>query len=140
MRDHEEEIRRKAIEEIEQNQPRSISQIRRANNAVSEQITVHSNTDSDVFDDKNIFHHPTSLGSLCPIGDDHSSVTVVCDWNFYEGDHLVEGQHNLSQLVVRPKSKKKGCPLTITCKHKTNIVHDFSSGPLVSSVIFNTPL
>lgn len=149
LKRHDEELQLKAREEQEQNHPRSISQIRRANTATGNLAdeSLHSlkedDTNTDASKDLQLLlsSHPTSLGSLCPLGDDHSSISLICGWSAYvgesQGDKIIEGQHHLSQLNVRPKEKKKGCPLTITSKHKSNITHDFSCGLLVSFIKYN---
>jgi len=99
-------------------------------NEDKDQNESNSNTPSKPF-------HPTSLASMCPVGDEFSSISLLCGWSAHIGTgeniSLTNGQHHLSQLVVRPTKKKKGCPLTITSKHKSNLKHDFSRGLLVST-------
>ena len=45
-------------------------------------------------------------------------------------DTLVHGQHLVPDLLVRPKTKSQGCPITITCRHPTSVVHNFTNGPI----------
>ena len=128
------------MEELEQDQPRSIAQIRRANEgAVKDEGSDHPGTQnetSDVSKNEDKVSHPTSIGNLCRVGDDNSSVSLICGWSAYIGTNddslFMQGQHHLSQLIVRPKKKKRGCPLTITSNHASMISHDFSAGLLVS--------
>lgn len=77
--------------------------------------------------------HPTSLAGLCPLEESRSIVNIICVWHAIgcHGERVV-GLHQVLQLPVRPRTKMlQGCPLTITAKHKSKVMHDFSRCPLV---------
>mmetsp|Transcript_30971 Transcript_30971/g.35790 ORF Transcript_30971/g.35790 Transcript_30971/m.35790 type:complete len:535 (+) Transcript_30971:917-2521(+) len=94
-------------------------------------------------------HHPTSIRGLCPLDEPNnmSMIHLICAWqstscrasaaDVYSqeggrdsGDDIVSGLHYLLDLPVRPHTRGKGCPLTVTAKHKSDVYHNFRSGPL----------
>lgn len=85
---------------------------------------------------------------------EHSRIHVICSWSATvtgskkqkspastggetsdddaKTTMTVQGQHSLVNLTVRPQKNLKGCPLTVTARHKTEVAHDFDrDGPLL---------
>lgn len=83
--------------------------------------------------------HPTSLASLCPLNGG-SNINVICCWsavisNSERKDDIIYGQHHLRNLLVRPLSKTKGCPLALTATYETKVQHNFDEGPLDEEIV-----
>lgn len=133
LRNHRVEKERLLAEQEKRGQPRHVAQIRRARTSLpkdesetSASIGVQSTSASGA--------HPTSITSLCP-HDGTSNINIICCWSALVGnegeDKTVYGQHHLRNLLVRPQTKSKGCPLALTAKHKTRVSHKFEACPLV---------
>ena len=104
----------------DEQQPRHVSQIRRAKMSSSDE-----NDEAP--------SHPTSISKLCRFRDRKSKIHLICCWKAAvtkATDTLVHGQHLVPDLLVRPKTKSQGCPITITCRHPTSVVHNFTNGPI----------
>lgn len=132
LEEHKKELAMIEAELGEENQgPRSISEIRRAKSNLSSSNSEKSGVSKVKRDEPNC--HPTSRAFLCsPHQNSSSEINVICSWKT-KGDkpeEIIEGQHHLRQLVVRPQHKSKSCPLLIGAKYKTSVQHDFSVGPL----------
>ena len=119
-----------AEKEKEGQHPRSIAQIRRANEPNEEK---HAYVQEAGTGDCN-HSHPTSLENLCSSIESSTHINVICSWTSGCDDSIV-GQHHLRQLAVRPELQCQGCPVLISSKHDTSFLHDFSCGPLVSCCI-----
>jgi hypothetical protein len=132
LRTHRVEKERLLADQEKQGQPRHVAQIRRARTSIikddseTSTISLHPASTPVV--------HPTSITSLCPPGGT-SNINIICCWSALVGnegeDKTVHGQHHLRNLMVRPHSKSKGCPLALTAKHVSQVSHDFDSSPLV---------
>lgn len=141
MISHQIELARAAADEESGGHPRSISSIRRAKSSLS---GVDSTTDAedeqsagDSADEAEMEAHPTSIAKLCPPDSSKAKLNMVCTWSAVGGGSrtdTVHGQHHFTRLSVRPSSTTRGCPITITCKHPSQVSHDFEKGPLVSIV------
>jgi hypothetical protein len=139
LESHQIELARAAADEESGGHPRSIASIRRAKSSLS---GVDSTTDAE--DDQSegnsgdevvMQAHPTSIAKLCPPDSSKAKLNMVCTWSALGGDSrtdTVHGQHHFTRLSVRPTSTTRGCPITITCKHPSQVSHDFEKGPLVS--------
>ncbi len=135
---HKKELAKIEAELEKENQgPRSIAEIRRARSNVSSSNT---NTSSDTYPikmqnrDDSLPFHPTSRAFLCSPHQHSrgSEINVVCSWKTkgLSVGEIIEGQHHLRQLVVRPQHKSKSCPLLIGAKYNSSLQHDFSLGPV----------
>jgi len=120
-------------EQEQKGQPRHVAQIRRARTSLPEQ----DSSDGQVHTpSKHLKVHPTSLSSLCPT-DAASSINIICCWTAIVGsdgqDKITSGQHHLRDLIVRPRTNesRKGCPLVLTAKYDSRLVHGFDKGPVV---------
>jgi len=120
------EIARMDTEQEKENQgPRSIAEIRRAKSQLS---TSSSDENEEYAHGKQAVYHPASRAFLCS----PQEVNIICSWKTV-GEHtndIIEGQHHLRQLAVRPQRKSKSCPLLIGAKYDPCVNHDFSTGPL----------
>jgi hypothetical protein len=76
--------------------------------------------------------HPTSIARFCAPETSKSKINIVCTWS-RAGDinpaDTIFGEHHVTDLEVRPKTKSKGCPITTTCKHPSIVTHNFAKGP-----------
>jgi len=149
---HEKEMARRAAEQEESNQPRHVAQIRREKSSMESEKSgsSHSNNgqttpgndtgsqsssgNGDLVGKSELSYHPTSIMNLCPPEESSSKINVICTWTAFSSgnaeDEVIYGQHHLRQLAVRPQAKSKGCPLTITANHRSEIEHDFTGGPM----------
>lgn len=141
LKAHQNELARIAAEEEDSGRhPRSLGQIRRAKSSVSNGMDAAGGTQDETGDFSTVDDivpniHPTSLASLCPPESSCEKINSICSWRAAgngDGEYEIHGQHHLTQLSVRPLKKSRGCPLTITAKHPTNIFHNFAKGPVVS--------
>lgn len=112
----------------EDQQPRHVSQIRRDAAAANDGDTSTSQEDADNKD------HPTSISQLFPHHNNDNSIDLICTWNKPGSETNANtatssGQHVLPHISVRPPNT--GCPLTLTSRHPSRVVHDFSSSPIV---------
>ena len=135
---HQIELARAAAAEEDGGHPRSVAQIRRAKSSMSGVESVGNSDDDvgDLLDDPASIAHPTSIARLCPPESSKAKLNIVCTWSALGGGtrtDIVHGQQNFTRLSVRPKASSRGCPITITCKHPSKLLHDFENGPLVSS-------
>lgn len=135
MDDHKKKLAMiEAEKEKEGQHPRSISQIRRANE-VKPFVKGFNEEDGDIKSSSTSTKsvHPTSLENLCSSNEISSEISVICSWttNCIEEGSAV-GQHHLRKLAVLPEHSCQGCPVLISSKHNTAFSHDFTSGPLVS--------
>eukprot|EP00804_Cyclotella_cryptica_P024493 CCRYP_017559-RA/>CCRYP_017559-RA protein AED:0.26 eAED:0.26 QI:1717/1/1/1/1/1/5/475/1401 len=132
LHNHRVEKERLLAEQEKRGQPRHVAQIRRARTSLpqddsepSTSIPLQSSFASGA--------HPTSITSLCP-QDGTSNINIICCWSAHVGnegeDKTVYGQHHLRNLLVRPQTKSKGCPLALTAKHKSRVSHNFEACPL----------
>eukprot|EP00957_Ditylum_brightwellii_P009143 691336-Ditylum_brightwellii.AAC.1 len=143
---------RRAAEQEESNQPRHVAQIRREKSSMESEKSgsSHSNNgqttpgndtgsqsssgNGDLVGKSELSYHPTSIMNLCPPEESSSKINVICTWTALSSgnaeDEVIYGQHHLRQLAVRPQAKSKGCPLTITANHRSEIEHDFTGGPM----------
>ena len=125
-----------AEKEKEGQHPRSIAQIRRANEPKSMTSNEEKEADfQEVGIGDNNLSHPTSLENLCSSAQSSTHINVICSWTSGCDDNAIVGQHYLRQLAVRPEFQCQGCPVLISSKHDTSFLHDFSCGPLVSCYI-----
>jgi hypothetical protein len=76
---------------------------------------------------------PTSIARLCPSGDD--TIHISCVWKI-AGDesnsnnsNVIHGEHHIRGLSVRPATRTKACPITITAEHPTVFSNNFDNGP-----------
>jgi hypothetical protein len=123
-----EQARLEAMNEADQG-PRSISQIRRDNQAKGgSSVNGVSGLDESAY-------AATSLNALCPPDPNLATINVICKWKGLNcnSNEIITGQHNLLSLHVRPQVRDMSCPLTVTAKHKHRVAHDFESGPAVRS-------
>lgn len=113
------EIEQGSNGEDEDQQPRHVSQIRRAKTTLSDS------------ENEELPSHPTSIGRIFSLEDSKSVISLMCFWKSVEDNSadIVCGQHHVTDLVVRPKTSCKGCPVTITCHHPISLSHDFNKGP-----------
>lgn len=91
--------------------------------------------DDDSLGDPQSLAHPTSIARLCPPDSSKAKLNMVCTWSAIGGGSrtdIVYGQHHFTRLSVRPMTSSRGCPITITCRHPSKLIHDFVKGPLVS--------
>ena len=103
--------------EEDDQQPRHVSQIRRAKSMLNEKNAI----DDDA--------HPTSIARLFPVNSCKTKVDLICTWRTTRSAiGAMQGQHHIAGLSVRPRSKSKGCPITITCQHPSTMTHNFSTG------------
>uniref|UniRef100_A0A7S1YLX7 TPPC8 C-terminal Ig-like domain-containing protein n=1 Tax=Grammatophora oceanica TaxID=210454 RepID=A0A7S1YLX7_9STRA len=123
---HKYELARAAASNDEE--PRHVSQIRRANTSMS-------GSGEDGRRSRSVIH-PTSVARLCPVDTSKSKVDLICTWNapneLNPEDVDVTGQNHVTGLSIRPLDGKtrKGCPITITCQHAATKTHNFAmSGP-----------
>lgn len=144
LKAHQNELARIAAEEEDTGgHPRSLAQIRRAKSSLDSSIDVSNGTqgetaDIGTVDDVAPDIHPTSLASLCPPESSCAKINTICSWRAAgqgEGEDEIRGEHHLTQLLVRPLKKSRGCPVTITAKHPTNVSHNFAKGPVVRMVV-----
>jgi hypothetical protein len=127
-RSHQRALARAAASESQgDGHPRSIAQIRRANTGV---------TDSNSTDDGDCIVEtirPTSIARLCPPGDD--TIHISCVWKTAGDDennsnsNVIHGEHHIRGLSVRPATKTKACPITITAEHPVVFSNNFDNGP-----------
>lgn len=131
LKAHVEEQARIAAEQENEGQPRHVSQIRRAKSALKDKAESELH-DDDAAEEP---HHPTSVASLCP-KTANSEISLICAWSTTSttSDEKVFGQHHLRQLAVRPRRRSKGCPLMVTARHKTEVSHNFATGPLHTEI------
>ena len=117
------EAERASAGDDDDQQPRHVSQIRR-----SKAAQLDGKEDGPC--------HPSSLSRLFPLCDRKAKINLICTWKSWsdDGANVVCGQHHIADLLVRPKSKSKGCPITITCQHLTSVPHDFTKGPVYISL------
>jgi hypothetical protein len=120
----EEMARMEAAQEKENQGPRTIAEIRRAKS----QLSSISDDNEEYIHGKQTICHPTSRAFLCS----PQELNIICSWKTV-GEHdndIIEGQHHLRQLAVRPQRKSKSSPLLIGAKYDPCVNHDFSTGPL----------
>ena len=138
MRSHQIELARAAAAEESGGHPRSIAQIRRAKSSISGVDSITDADDEQSDDggrDLEGISHPTSIAKLCPSDISKAKLNMMCTWSAVGGDRrtdIVHGQHHFTRLSVRPTTNTRGCPITITCRHPSQVSHDFEKGPLVS--------
>lgn len=138
LRSHQIELARAAAAEESGGHPRSIAQIRRAKSSLSgvESIADTDDEESDLLSgEESGMSHPTSIARLCPPDSSKAKLNMVCTWSATGTGgrtDIVHGQHHFTRLSVRPTTSTRGCPITITCRHPTQLSHDFDKGPLVS--------
>lgn len=106
----------------EQQHPRSIASIRRANTTITETKASEYGKAADF--------HPTSIGKLCPPETSTSRIHVICSWRAILGHEVIRGEHHLRGVPVRPVKFLNGCPIVATARHPSEISHDFSKGPV----------
>lgn len=120
----------------EDQHPRSITQIRKANTNVVGAMRQESGVSGDRNEDvDNGMAHPTSIHKMCPTESSLTKFDLIFTWhcgNGRNGDPKVEGQHHLTSVLVRPSSKTNGCPITVTANYPNFVAHDFEQGPAVS--------
>ena len=130
LQTHRIEKERVLAEQEKKGQPRHVAQIRRARTSLPEQESLSDEV-------SNSAAHPTSLASICPPSGG-SNINIICRWSAVVGngqDDTIQGQHHLRNLLVRPLNKSKGCPIALTAKYNSRVVHNFDEGPLVSSIV-----
>ena len=114
-------------EQEKEGQPRHVAQIRRAKTSLPSEESNLSSSNEPVAPP-----HPTSIARLCP-SKGTSNINVICSWSASVGEggqnESIVGQHHLRNLLVRPQSKSKGCPLAMTAKHIAKVSHDFDVSP-----------
>jgi hypothetical protein len=114
--------------------PRSIAEIRRARGNLSTSSSDRQKGESKLDNNKDEPKcHPSSRALLCsPHHNSSSEINVICSWKTKGNSpgEIIEGQHHLRQLVVRPQHKSKSCPLLIGANYKSAVQHDFSTSPL----------
>jgi len=110
----------KGEDDGEQQHPRSIASIRRAN--------IVSDHDG-AGDSLQIEAHPTSIGQLCSHDNSLSKIHLICSWRAILGQEVIRGEHHLRGIPVRPISFFNGCPIVATASHAPSIAHDFTKGP-----------
>ena len=135
LKTHQIELARAAAAEEGRSHPRSIAQIRRAKSSMSGIESSAGEEDDNSLGDHQSLAHPTSIARLCPTDSSKAKLNMVCTWSALVGasrTDIVHGQHHFTRLSVRPTTSSRGCPITITCKHPSNLIHDFVKGPLVS--------
>lgn len=109
--------------ESEKEHPRSIASIRRAN-------TVEPNYGSNVsLSETTLENQPTSIGSLCPSEFIASNVHLICSWRAILGQEVINGEHHLRSVAVRPLTVFDGCPVIATVSRPSVVAHNFSQGP-----------
>ena len=114
-----------AAHDAENQHPRSIAQIRRANTDSSAPST---GTGAEEIGPSDVTTaHAVSIERLCPRSQDNEEVQIVCSW-MGEDAHL-RGQHHIRGLFVHPIDKTRGCPITLTAQHPSYFSNDFDSGP-----------
>lgn len=119
-----------AEQEMKNQGPRSVAQIRRARSLLSSRS---SDNVADLSIENKDSAHPTSRACLCS----PHELNLICCWKTKMDDAtdvIVKGQHHIRQLVVRPLHRSKTCPLAIDAVYDPHIKHDFSSGPLYVQV------
>lgn len=105
----------------DQQHPRSIAQIRRAN----------TGSDNDALEDMySMEAHPTSIGQLCTHENSLSKIHLMCSWRAILGQEVIRGEHHLRGIPVRPISFFNGCPIVATVSHEASVTHDFCKGPV----------
>ena len=121
------EKERLLAEQEKEGQPRHVAQIRRAKTSLQEGESSLSSSPSD---GSTTQPHPTSIAQLCP-SEGTSNINVICSWSASVGEEdqidTIVGQHHLRNLLIRPQSKSKGCPLAMTAKHLEKVCHDFNA-------------
>lgn len=61
-----------------------------------------------------------------------SKLNLICNWRAILGDEVIQGEHQMRAISVRPKSNFSTCPIHATAEYPSAISHDFSKGPAVS--------
>jgi ER-Golgi trafficking TRAPP I complex 85 kDa subunit len=108
LRSHDKALARAAASSgQEQDHPRSISQIRRANTSV---MSFSSSSSG-----KGQRSHATSLARLCPVDRVDESASLIVYWN--DEKTKAFGEHYIRDLEIRPPSKTKECPICVTAQH-----------------------
>jgi len=129
LEDHQKDLARvEAEKEKEGQHPRSVAQIRRAQQANTMNPDESKNHDAEREDYR--MSHPTSIANLCSPQHNSSEINVICSWITTGTEGTIHGQHHLRQLAVRPQHRSKGCPLIISAQHESYLNHDFSGAPL----------
>jgi hypothetical protein len=128
-RSHQRALARAAASESQgDGHPRSIAQIRRANTSSLADTNDSDGGDGIVLETI----RPTSIARLCPPGDD--TIHISCAWKTAGDDNdsnsnVIHGEHHIRGLSVRPTSKTKACPITVTAEHPTSLSNNFDNGP-----------
>jgi hypothetical protein len=122
---HQKALARAALEEEQDEHPRSIAEIRRANTSAT------SDSESDSHQNT---PHGTSISKLAPKALSDSSSVLMCTWGSPDG--LVSGVHFISSISVRPPTK--ACPIAITARHPELVAGNLAAGP--ASVPFEVTL
>lgn len=109
--------------ESEKEHPRSIASIRRANTS---EISYGSNVS---LSETMLENHPTSIGSLCPPDVSASKIHLICSWRAILGQEVINGEHSLRGVAVRPLAVFPGCPVIASVSRPSAVAHDFLQGP-----------
>ena len=115
-----------AAHNAENQHPRSIAQIRRANTDTSAPSSA-TGTGLKEIAASDVSTAQASIERLCPRSQDKEEVHIVCSW--IGEDASLRGQHHIQGLCVRPLDKTRGCPITLTAQHPSCFSNDFDSGP-----------
>jgi len=112
--------RAEAAQDNEDQHPRSISEIRRANTSAS------AGQDSDGGPGERTIA-PTSIRRLSPVENSAAYAVLVCSWKSEDG--MNEGQHHIRGLPIRPTKESNGCPIVVTGEHPSLVSNNFALGP-----------
>ena len=107
-----------ASQDQDDQHPRSISAIRRANTSLSNAVDREGAGDVVA---------PTSILRLAPPDSSLAYSILVCSWKSDDGS--VEGQHHIRGLPIRPLKESNGCPIVITGNHLSEMTNNFAQGP-----------
>jgi len=113
--------RAEAAQDQEDQHPRSISEIRRANTSMSGSGIDHEGGGEE----KSVA--PTSIRRLSPLESSLAYAILVCSWK--SEDSAIEGQHHIRGLPIRPMKESNGCPIVVTGEHPSLVSNDFALGP-----------
>lgn len=110
----------RAAFEGEDEQPQSISSIRRANTA--------SKMDDEAQGSSWMREvSPTSIERLSPASSSLENIHLICSWE--TADSSISGNRNIQGLQLRPRKENNTCPIILCADFEDSILHDFGKGP-----------